>query len=215
MLHAAAQFNSVWKALNQPEKEELEKAAKVKKKVDDEETKLSKIGFADAPAVFRPKLKVPKFLHGMPNPEARVLGGVFVRDRIEREVTVNLVALRNIRAKEGETEKIQKYLLGLALLAATREIDLFLREGCHLRYATTDDEWRAIPRRGTTNKVNLGSKAVQATILRFTIEAAKAFLESEDAQKNAWPPKSSDYSFDLAEAKKLLAKKDEDSTEQA
>jgi len=46
-LYAAAQFNSVWKALDVDQQTELENEAKKKK------TKLSEKGFADAPAVFR------------------------------------------------------------------------------------------------------------------------------------------------------------------
>jgi CRISPR-associated protein Csb1 len=46
-LYAAAQFNSIWKALDETQQIELEKEAKAKK------TKLSEKGFADAPATFR------------------------------------------------------------------------------------------------------------------------------------------------------------------
>jgi CRISPR-associated protein Csb1 len=198
VLHAAAQFTSVWKALDDDQQEALAKEAKAKK------VKLSEKGFADAPAVFKAKTKLPKYVDGAPNPEARVLGGILVRDRIEREVTVNLLALRNLRGTTPEeTAKIQKYLLGLALLAATHEIDLFLREGCHLRYATTEDDWYAVPRRGTAiDKLNLGSAAARAVILQFTLDAAKPFREK-------WP-KELEHQFDIAEAKKLLAKKDEE-----
>jgi CRISPR-associated protein Csb1 len=45
-LHAAAQFSSVWKALDESQRAELEKEAKSKK------TKLSEKGLADAPATF-------------------------------------------------------------------------------------------------------------------------------------------------------------------
>ena len=75
--------------------------------------------------------------------------------------------------------------------------------GCHLRYASTDDDWYAVPRRGPTTKVNLSSKTAQAAILRFTLDAAKPFREK-------WP-KELEYRFDLGAAKKLLAKKGEDS----
>ena len=206
VLHAAAQFNSVWKALDENQRDELMAEAK---KANMKE--LSAAGLKDAPSVLRKtELPIPPVRDGAPNPEARVLGGVLVRDRIEREVTVNLVALRNIcGAKEQESKKIQKYLFGLALLAATHEIDLFLREGCHLRYAMTEDDWYAVPRRGTATKVNLGSKTVQASVLEFTLQSAKTFLESGDAAKNGWPPKHSQHQFDIAEAKKLLAKKDQ------
>lgn len=208
VLHAAAQFNSVWKALDEDQQDALAKEAKAKK------VKLSEKGFADAPAVFKPKAKVPKYLHGAPNPQARVLGGVLVRDRIERDVTVNLLALRNLRGTSEEVVTLRKYLLGLALIAATHEIDLFLREGCHLRYASTEDEWYAVSRRGTPVGVALGSPSAKDTILRFTRSAAEAVLRSEDSTKNAWPVTAKEHQFDLAEAKKLLAKKDEESPEE-
>lgn len=201
VLHAAAQFNSVWKALHEDQQDGLTKEAKAKK------VKLSVKGFADAPAVFKAKTKLPKYVDGAPNPEARVLGGILVRDRIEREVTVNLLALRNLRGTmPDETAKIQKYLLGLALLAATHEIDLFLREGCQLRYASTEDDWYSVPRRGTISKVNLGTTTARAAILKFTLDAAKPFREG-------WPQKL-EHQFDLAEAKKLLAKKDEENSDE-
>jgi CRISPR-associated protein Csb1 len=74
-LYAAAQFNSVWKALDEGQRAELEKEAKKQKK------KLSERGFADAPATFRPVSEkaaryMTEFRDGSPNPERRVLGGV-------------------------------------------------------------------------------------------------------------------------------------------
>jgi CRISPR-associated protein Csb1 len=201
VLHTAAQFNSVWKALTDEQKSELEKAKP-------KGVKLSEKGFADAPAVFRKtKRSIPRLKDGAPNPEARVLGGILVRERIQREITVNLLALRNLRGMTtDETAKIQKYLLGLALLAATHEIDLFLREGCQLRYASTEDDWYAVPRRGMTTKVNLGTTTARAAILQFTLDAAKRFREE-------WPQKL-EHQFNLAEAKKLLAKKDEENPDE-
>jgi CRISPR-associated protein Csb1 len=194
-LHAAAQFNSVWKALDEDQRAELEKEAKAKK------TKLSEKGLADAPAVFRKN--IPKSLRdGTPNAEARVLGGVLVRDRIEREVTVNLVALRGLRGKSPEeTKHIQKYLLGLSLVAATTDIDLFLREGCNLRY-TGGDVWYSVPRRGEPSRVDLGSDAARTMIQLYAATEAAHF-------RPRWP-KVLEYSFDLSEAKKLLAKKDDE-----
>lgn len=196
VLHAAAQFNSVWKALDESQQEALEKEAKANK------VKLSEKGLKDAPAVFKAKTKLPKYVDGAPNPEARVLGGVLVRDRIEREVTVNLLALRNIRgATPDDTVRIRNYLLGLALVAATQEIELFLREGCHLRCAAAEDDWYAVPRRGPAAKVDLGSAAARAAVLRFTLDATRPFREK-------WPSEL-EHQFDIAEAKKLLAKKDD------
>lgn len=205
-LHAAAQFNSVWKALDEDQQAELEKEAKKQK------TKLSEKGLADAPATFRKVgQSAAKYLHefrdGVPNPERRVLGGVLTNGRIEREVTVNLVALRGLRGKDvEETKQIRKYLLGLSLLAATAEIDLFLREGCHLRYAG-EDVWHAVPRRGEPDPVNLGSVEARTQIQTYASGAAEHF-------RPKWP-KELEHKFDLKEAKKLLAKKDEENSGEA
>lgn len=194
-LHAAAQFNSVWKALDDDQKNQLEKEAKTKR------TKLSEKGLADAPATFR-KTKVAQYLDGSPNPEARVLGGVFATGTIERNVTVNLVALRAINgADEEKTKSIRRYLLALTLIAATAEIDLYLREGCHLRYAG-DDLWSAIPRRGEPESIDLTSEDAQKILLDYAKETVEPFSKE-------WP-KELIYKFDLNEAKKLLAKKLED-----
>jgi CRISPR-associated protein Csb1 len=195
-LQAAAQFNSVWKGLDEAQRKELEKEAKKQK------TKLSEKGFADAPAVFKPKTKIQKYIDGAPNPEARVLGGVIVKDRIEREVTVNLVALRGLRGKNDvETSHIRKYLLGLALLAATMEIDLFLREGCNLRY-TGNDDWNSIPRRGNPTPVDLSSTDARRHIQNYAVTQAAHFRQK-------WPQKL-EYEFNVDKAKQLLAKKEEE-----
>jgi CRISPR-associated protein Csb1 len=204
-LHAAAQFNSVWKALDSRDQEELEKEASNRK------TKLSEKGFADAPAIFRKvsqsaAREMREFRNGSPNLERRVLGGVITRGPIERNVTINLVALRAIRGSdEDETRQIRRYLLGLALVAATADLDLFLREGCHLRFA--DDElWEKVPRRGALVPVDLSSSAARKTIREYADDAAKPL-------RSGWP---SDFAhkFDLNEAKKLLAKKTEDEGEE-
>ena len=159
-LHAAAQFNSVWKLLDKEQQEELENSVKGQEK----ETKLSSAGLKDAPSTFRKVSTnaakyMKEFLDGSPNPERRVLGGVLVRGRIEREVTVNLVALRGLQGKDDtQTAAIRKYVLGLSLLAATADIELFLREGCLLRYAENADQWYEVPRRGEPTPVSLSAR---------------------------------------------------------
>jgi CRISPR-associated protein Csb1 len=198
-LHAAAQFNSVWKLLDEQQQDELKKEAKAKK------TDLSVKGLADAPATFRKNTRknTRQYLNGVPNPEARVLGGVLVKDRIEREVTVNLVALRGLCGKdENETLAIRKYLLGLALVAATADIDLFLREGCLLRYAENGDVWYQVPRRGEPMQVALSGE----TIRQYAQSAASHFRSKwREVFEDSWPELK--YEFDLRAAKKLLAKK--------
>lgn len=201
-LHAAAQFNSVWKELDAEQRSELEKEAKAKK------TELSVKGLADAPATFRKVgTNAAKYMHefrdGAPNPDRRVLGGVLAQGRIERDVTVNLIALRGLRgANDEETTHVRKYLLGLSLLAATADIDLSLREGCHLRYADHQDAWFAVPRRGDPEPVNLGSVDARTLIQSYAATGAEHF-------KPRWPKKL-EHEFDLKEAKKLLAKKGEE-----
>jgi CRISPR-associated protein Csb1 len=202
-LYAAAQFNSIWKTLEPQQQMELEREAKARK------TKLSKKGFADAPATFRKvsqnaAKQMPEFRNGSPNSERRVLGGVVANGngRIEREVTINLVALRNIGGtNDDEIKAIHRYLLSLALIAATTDIDLYLREGCHLRFAG-EDRWKVIPRRGEETSVDLMSSGAQEALFKYAEEAVVPF-------KSDWPTDLV-YKFDLNEAKKLLAKKAED-----
>jgi CRISPR-associated protein Csb1 len=202
-LYAAAQFNSVWKALSENQQAELEKEAKAKK------TRLSEKGFADAPATFRKvsqsaAKQMPEFRDGAPNPNRRVLGGVVTKNEIERDISVNLVALRNIQGKtEAQTQEIRRYLLSLALLTATADIELFLREGCNLRFLDKDDCWCAVPRRGEPVSIELSS--AKELLLDYAKGAVEPF-------KTEWPAELS-YTFDMKEAKKLLAKKEEDEGE--
>jgi CRISPR-associated protein Csb1 len=195
VLHSAAQFNSVWKALSEAQKAELEEEAKAKK------IKLAVKGFADAPATFRTDKN--QFIDGAPNPEARVLGGVLAKGAIERNVTINLVALRGIRGKDAaETAEVQKYLLGLALLAATADLELFLREGCLLRYAN-DDTWTTVPRRGEPAGVRLPE---HSQLLTYAMAAAAPFkVKWPDGLKRDGAPVL-EHEFDIKRATELLAK---------
>lgn len=206
VLHAAAQFNSVWKRLDESQRSALTDAAK-KARAD-----LGEKGFKDAPATFRPKVKVDKYLKDertgsklCPNPEARVLGGVLVKGRIERQVTINLLALRTLQGKdETSTQKIRKYLLGLTLLAASTEQDFFLREGCLLKPSQDEgDRWYAILRRGDPAVVLLQS--YESEIRRLTDEAATYF-------KSKWPS-TLEYEFNMKTAKELLSKTSEEEPE--
>jgi CRISPR-associated protein Csb1 len=95
-------------------------------------------------------------------------GGVIARGEIRRDVTVNLVALRRLRGEP--TEALQRYVLGLALVAATAEQDGFLRAGCQLvpsAPATT----QVVHRDGRRSDVEIEA----AAILSFARGAAAAF----------------------------------------
>jgi CRISPR-associated protein Csb1 len=74
-------------------------------------------------------------------------GGVRVRGDIWRDVTVNLVALRQIGGENGR--ELRRYVMGLALVAASEPQDGYLRQGCFL---TLDPDypaqWHKVERTG-------------------------------------------------------------------
>ena len=177
-----SQFNSIWKALNEEQREALKKALPKGKK-------LSEKGFNDAPA--------------------KGLGGVVVRGGIDRNVTINLVALRGlVGGDEDETKALRKYMLALALLTATTDIEMFLREGCNLRIAGASDEWNCVPRRGDKTPVDLNSKDAQETLSKYAESAYTPF-------KKAWAKTelALEHNFDLKAVKALLGQEPEPETD--
>ena len=103
-------------------------------------------------------------------PATREHGGIVVHGDIRRTVTVNLVALR--RLSGDEAAKLRRYVLGLALVAATAPLDGFLRQGCLL---TPDPDvqatWTAVARDGAREAISLNVDAA----LAFAQDAAAAF----------------------------------------
>lgn len=98
-------------------------------------------------------------------------GGVLARGPILREVTVNLVALRRLQAKE-DVGALRRYVLGLCLVAATEPLDGFLRQGCLLvPEAETPASWQVVARTGKRQNVELAS----ADVRRRAGEWARAF----------------------------------------
>lgn len=201
-LYSAAQFSSVWKHLDESQQEALKAEEKLKSRAG-----RSDVGLADAPSTFRKvsesaARQMPEFRNGSPNLERRVLGGVIARGDIVREVTINLVALRAIGGSLNEKrkdEEIRRYLLSLALIAAAHDQDLFLREGCLLRYADSD-QWRQVPRRGDLQPVDLSSEVALKSINDYASKQAKLF-------STFWPESENlIHKFDLTAAKRLLAK---------
>ena len=106
-------------------------------------------------------------------------GGVIAKGGIERQVTVNLVALRRLEGKDTEaTEKLRRYVLGLSLVAATAPLDPFLRQGCLLvpdQGETVDQDetakWSLVERSGSRAPVDLNEQ----TALSYAKTAAEAF----------------------------------------
>jgi CRISPR-associated protein Csb1 len=123
-------------------------------------------------------------------------GGIVVRGDIYRDVTVNLVALRQIGGDNGVA--LRQYILGLALVAAVELQDGFLRQGCLLTLDPSDKPtWKLVERNGRRTSVNLEEGAVltyaSGAAQRFGVgadcratfkpELAKADLKADDKKK--------------------------------
>ena len=102
-------------------------------------------------------------------------GGIVVHGEIRRDVTVNLIALRRLRGENGPS--LRRYVLGLALVAATAPLDGFLRQGCLL---TLDPDasatWTAVDRDGKRTSVSLDERMA----LSIAREAAEKFGVGEN-----------------------------------
>ena len=128
------------------------------KQEGDPKSPLAKRGFVHVPAGAAP-------------------GGVVCRGRIERQITVNLIALRRLETKNPQTtESLRWYLLGLSLVAVTAPLDGFLRQGCLLVPDTTEvAEWNVVHRNGQREAVELS----ETTALQCAEEIAKVFHIAE------------------------------------
>jgi CRISPR-associated protein Csb1 len=103
-------------------------------------------------------------------------GGILVRGGLYRDVTVNLVALRQIDGKENATA-LRRYVLGLALIAATEPQDGFLRQGCLLTPdPNVPSHWTLVHRSGEREELQIPDGAV----LGLAKSAASDFVVGED-----------------------------------
>ena len=83
---------------------------------------------------------LPDGLEGEPSevgladvPSVHMIGGIQVNGEIVRDASLNLASLRCLRGTTSEgTLKLQRYILGLCLIAMAAEPDLNLRQGCLL-----------------------------------------------------------------------------------
>jgi CRISPR-associated protein Csb1 len=120
-------------------------------------------------------------------------GGVVVRGGVRRDVTVNLVALRQLHGEQGDL--LRRYILGLALVAATEPQDGFLRQGCLL---TTDPDaeasWTLVERTGRRTQIALDA------------DMALAYAQTAARRFNVGPDVS--VAFDKERAKADLAPKE-------
>ncbi len=112
---------------------------------------LARQGFVHVPAVGTP-------------------GGVIARGGIFRDVTVNLIALRQIGS--GPAQELRRYVLGLALIAACEPQDGFLRQGCLLTLdPDAPAQWETVERSGKRTHVAMDASVLQT----YARAAATAF----------------------------------------
>ena len=137
--------------------------------------------------------KNPLAKRGFVHNPADDVGGIVVRGGIYRDVTVNLVALRHLNSEDTRT--LRRYILGLALVAATDPQDGFLRQGCLLTPdPDTPAQWQRIDRNG------------QRTALNLTPEFAEDYAKA--AAGDFGVGQGDTYKFDKKLAKQDVAKKD-------
>jgi CRISPR-associated protein Csb1 len=107
-------------------------------------------------------------------PAGRGPGGVVARGGIRRESVLNLVALRALAAESPEATKVlQRYVLGLALVALTAPLELFLREGCLL--VPSGGEEAAIRKEVSRSGKRLPFAVNAESALEFAKSAAEGF----------------------------------------
>jgi CRISPR-associated protein Csb1 len=110
-----------------------------------EEDKQKAEGKAESPLAQRGFVHVPA---------TGAYGGVVALGPIQRDVTVNFVALRRLKGENSTA--LRHYILGLALVAAIEPIDGFLRAGCLLTLdPASDAEWKIVQRDGKRDAVSL------------------------------------------------------------
>ena len=132
----------------------------------------------------------------VPVPAVGAHGGVVARGPIVRDVTINLVALRRLHAASN-VEQLRRYILGLALVAATEPLDGFLRQGCLLVPKPEQPlGWVEVARTGTRTPIaltNTGARALAkkwagafgvgaGRTAQFDKQLAKADLAEKEAK---------------------------------
>lgn len=133
--------------------------------------------------------KSPLAQHGFVHvPAVATHGGIVARGGIFRDVTINLVAVRQIGAGEGDGSALREYILGLALIAAAEPQDGYLRQGCLL---TLDPDaparWHEVDRTGRRTPVELtpdiALELAQNAAARFGIGESGEFAFQKDRAK--------------------------------
>jgi CRISPR-associated protein Csb1 len=103
-------------------------------------TQLKRSAQYSPPIKFEQEGLLPAGLEGKPSdhgladvPSSHKIGGIQIRGDIRRDFSLNLSVLRALKgANEDETKKLQRYVLGLALIAFTATPEPTYRQGCQL-----------------------------------------------------------------------------------
>jgi len=102
-------------------------------------------------------------------------GGIIARGPVRRDVTVNLIALRRLNGEN--VRDLRRYVLGLALVAATAPLDGFLRAGCLLTLDPDDaGDWQIVARNGARETIKLD----EGIAMDYARTAADAFGVGSD-----------------------------------
>ena len=141
------------------------------------------------------------------------IGGVMLTPAgdLTRTLNVNLVAIRALRGNvDAQTEALQRYILGLSLLAATIDPDLNLREGCNLRFKNAVDIFSLVPRRGDAKSVTLDL----SQIAEFATASANQFFACAEIPFDQKDHLDATFESGVAEEFLGLIKKDRDKVRQ-
>lgn len=141
---------------------------------------------------------IPAGLEGKPSdhgladvPSPHTIGGVHVYGDIRRDFSLNLELLRELRgANADETQRLQRYILGLALLAFTATQKTYLRQGCQL-LPKGDAVWRRFSAKGKDE-----SWAAPANLDELASAAAGKFGVTQ--------PTSQPFQFDKSRLKESI-----------
>jgi CRISPR-associated protein Csb1 len=129
-------------------------------------------------------------------PAAGTHGGVIATGGIRRDATLHLAALRMLHTKNGAdaTLNLQRYLLGLALIALAYQPSSYLRQGCNLvRKPETSREIMLVHPDGRREGVDIGLGQAK----KFASDAAEKFGVER--------PEKESFKFDPEKAKADLA----------
>jgi CRISPR-associated protein Csb1 len=138
------------------------------------------------------------------SPAGRTPGGVIAKEGIKREALLNLIALRALGSSDAEsTRKLQRYILGLALVAFVAPAQLYLRQGCLLVASETKPAGKQIVwRTGKREALAL----TEEQVLAFAKAAAKEFRVGPEIQA-IFDPKLVRSTADEKSKKKIKAAK--------